>query len=91
VNPFLTIQAPGGVVDGIGMKVMGAPEFRPGERALLFLASEGPVHKVVGMAAGKLDVTRDADGVERVRWARPGTGAAQVPVDEVMTQLRSAR
>jgi hypothetical protein len=39
---LLRVRVPGGVgADGIGLKIYGAPRFRQGERALLFLESDG--------------------------------------------------
>src|SRR5262245_44811998 len=48
----------GGTVDGIGMRTIGEPRFAPRDEVVLFLRRLGPVHHVVGMAQGKLDVTR---------------------------------
>jgi hypothetical protein len=55
----LTILRLGGVVDGLGMRVLGEASFVVGERALVFLRSEGAAFRVVGMAQGKLRVLGD--------------------------------
>lgn len=49
----ITVVQPGGVADGIEMKVHGMPAFAAGERAVLFLrGATGPV-SIVGMGQGK--------------------------------------
>lgn len=53
----ITVVQPGGVADGIEMKVHGMPSFAAGERAVLFLrapspAAPGPL-ALVGMGQGK--------------------------------------
>ncbi|AKU91120.1 hypothetical protein AKJ08_1507 [Vulgatibacter incomptus] len=63
----LEIQVPGGSLDGIDQKVMGAPSFEVGEDAVVFLRRLGTSRKVssiVGMAQGKLSVQVDSAGNE---------------------------
>ena len=62
VGPLVRIVQPGGQIGDVGLAVPGMPEFRQGERALLFLQVTGtdpdgvPVHAVVGLAQGKFTV-----------------------------------
>jgi hypothetical protein len=59
----VTIVQPGGVADGIEMRVHGMPQFAPGERAVLFLrggATPQQQHAVVGMGQGKRGLAFDA-------------------------------
>lgn len=58
----VVVQREGGSVDGIGMRVYGAASFQPGEQALLFLERRAQATFVVGMAQGKLTVSRTPDG-----------------------------
>ncbi len=50
----VVVRVPGGVrMDGVGLKIWGAPEFQPGEEALLFLQPEadgtyGVLHLMLG-------------------------------------------
>lgn len=82
------IVVPGGVADGIGQTVHGAPTFATGEDVVVFLrnASRVPAKtpvqvpmRVVAMAQGKLDVRRNDAGIEvavpdlsEVELLRPG-------------------
>jgi hypothetical protein len=51
---LITLVQPGGVADGIEMKVHGLPAFEPGERAVLFLrGAAGQPPSLVGMGQGK--------------------------------------
>ncbi|NMC71221.1 MAG: hypothetical protein GYA57_14315 [Myxococcales bacterium] len=56
------IVQPGGRIGEVGLAVPGMPEFRQGERVLLFLhvtgtdADGAPTHSVVGLAQGKFTV-----------------------------------
>ena len=57
----ITIVQPGGVADGIEMRVHGMPSFTAGERAVLFL--RGPASQpqsVVGMGQGKRGMRFDS-------------------------------
>lgn len=59
----LEVIAPGGTVDGIGMRVIGAPELRAGDRAVFFLDRA----RVLDLASGVMAIERGADGIDRVR------------------------
>jgi hypothetical protein len=54
----LVVRVPGGVrPGGLGLKIWGAPAFRDGERALLFLARDrGGVHAVLHLSLGAFHV-----------------------------------
>jgi hypothetical protein len=55
----LVVRVPGGIgADGLGLKIWGAPAFRTGERALLFLAphAEDGTYRVVQMMLGAFHV-----------------------------------
>jgi hypothetical protein len=52
-----TVVARGGVVDGIGEKVFGAPTFAQGEDVVVFLGkTDGSYYRVRGLAQGKFSV-----------------------------------
>jgi len=61
-GPTVRIVQPGGRLGEIGLAVPGMPEFRQGERVLLFLHVTGtdpdgaPIHSVVGLAQGRFAV-----------------------------------
>lgn len=63
----LVVRREGGVVDGVGMKVYGAPAFAQGEEVVLFVERRGQARYVVGMAQGKLHVYADAAGKKHLR------------------------
>jgi hypothetical protein len=76
----VTIVQPGGVADGIEMRVHGMPAFVPGERAVLFLrGAAAQTAAVVGMGQGKRGVAFDP---ARKRWmVDGGDRSAAVNVD----------
>jgi hypothetical protein len=61
VGELLVVRREGGSVDGIAMKVYGAPAFSMGEEVVVFSEMRGATRWVVGMAQGKLPV-RIQDG-----------------------------
>lgn len=66
---YRTFRLPGGVrPDGSGMLLAGMPRVAPGDRSLLFLTDESAngMRMPVGLAQGKLDVVRLADGSKRL-------------------------
>jgi len=83
----ITVVAAGGKVGDVAMRVIGGAQFHVGDRSILFLTAQGGIHRVVGLAAGKLDVfTRR--GQQMVTWPAAGpTGA--VPLDTALDQLRT--
>jgi hypothetical protein len=76
----------GGTVDGTEMLVIGSPRFNAGDEVVLFLTRDiGGGLETVDMAQGKIEVTRDAAGLEKltrrdlesVEWAH-GAGPDRV-------------
>jgi len=63
----LRMLVPGGVVDGLGQHVEGAPHFAPGEEVVLFLAAHGPAFQPVGLGQGVWRVDRSSPGAPLVR------------------------
>lgn len=64
------VLVPGGTIDGIGMRVLGAAELRDGDRAMFFLAGPRALdggRAVLDLGAGALPIERGPDGVDRVR------------------------
>jgi hypothetical protein len=76
----MTIVQPGGVADGIEMKVHGLPAFVPGERAVLFL--RGGITQplsLVGLGQGKRGLHFDSTSK---RWmVDGGDRSAAVNID----------
>lgn len=70
VGAAIVVQRLGGVVDDIGMRVAGEPDFRVGETVILFGARATPdaALRPIGMSQGALRVF-EKDGE---RWARAG-------------------
>ena len=61
------VEQMGGIADGIEMTVIGAPSFEAGQEVVLFLQPDAQGHLgVVDLAQGKLEVSRDASGRDRV-------------------------
>ena len=68
VGAVTQLEFMGGTVGGITMDVVGMPQFRDGERALLFVSGQAkPVSPLVGFFHGRMPVDRDRFGVDRVR------------------------
>ncbi|MCA9283343.1 MAG: hypothetical protein KDA30_15035 [Phycisphaerales bacterium] len=70
----MTLTVPGGTVTGAdgeewGMHLCCAPEYKAGERWVLFVLPTCKVHPVVGMDRGSFRVVQDDAGVERVHMA----------------------
>jgi len=89
--PALQLLVPGGTIDGIAMRVAGYPDVRAGDRAVLLLAQiHGAPHRLVGAAAGKLDVRIDG-GVETIRVpSADGRTATRAPLAPFKESLRAA-
>jgi hypothetical protein len=60
------LTVPGGTVGDMQMRICCAPEFRAGERWILFLLPTYKTFPVVGLNQGALRITSDKDGVERI-------------------------
>ena len=81
------ISEPGGIADGMGMKVEGVPEHRDGEEMVVFL-HRTPVGywRCYGLAQGKFTVDQTGPGTKRVRAnlaaverVEPAPAAARIP------------
>jgi hypothetical protein len=69
----ITLTQLGGEVDGVRYTVPGCPVFTPGEEALLFVWRDARgVAQVNGLAQGKFDIRREADGSATVQRSVPG-------------------
>jgi hypothetical protein len=56
----VTVVVPGGVVDGIGQHVAGAPQFTVGEDVAVFLQGVGPARfRLHGLGMGKFTIGSD--------------------------------
>jgi hypothetical protein len=58
----VTLYTPGGVVDGVGMKVSGAPTFKEKEEVLVFLQARKGDYSVLGLGQGKYSISLDPSG-----------------------------
>lgn len=84
------ISEPGGVVDGLAMKVAGVPEYRDGEEVVLFLHSTPAGYlRCYGLAQGKFTVTRDSGGQKRVHTDLRGITRTDLPGKSI-PRLRAA-
>lgn len=64
----ITLRVPGGSVAGYSLRMAGAPEFRVGERALIFVGAwDDGAPMVSGYAQGVSRVARDQAGNEILR------------------------
>ena len=62
------ISEPGGIVNGMGMKVAGVPEYRDGEEVVVFLhRMPNGYWRCYGLMQGKFTVAGDGGGEKRVR------------------------
>lgn len=65
----LVVRQPGGVAGGIGMKVLGTPEFEKGAAVIVFLVRDRKrpeAFNVAGMKQGLFKVSMTGQGVEAV-------------------------
>jgi hypothetical protein len=78
----VVVSEPGGVVDGVGMRVAGMPNYAQGEEVMLFLERMPNGYlRTLGLGQGKLRVavdgrvhlTQTGADLIRIRGARPGT------------------
>jgi hypothetical protein len=84
----IVVTTPGGTADGITMRVIGAPRFSEGERAVLFLKGTPGASTVVGMAQGKRPILPDPS--TGVLMAHGGAGGATTLAPDANGQLRAA-
>jgi hypothetical protein len=73
------LEIPGGTIGSKTMRVAGAPEFKAGERWVLFVLPEYRTFPVVGLWEGAFRVASDAEGISRVYDA---SGRAVAGIDE---------
>ena len=85
------VVQPGGTIGDVGLWVGGMPEFKQGERVLVFLRVLGPdidgrtKHSVVGMAQGKFNVLpRIGGGFDVVQRIPMGLALAEADADGVI-------
>lgn len=88
----LRLYVPGGEgPDGVSLEISGAPRFRPGERALLFLEPHGgayrPLHLFLGVfheieAEGNRLAVRDLAGASEIRVSLEGALEAPPPLPD---------
>ena len=88
----LTFRTPGGQVGRYKSVTVGAPEFRVGDEAVLFLKTEGrPVPQIFGMNQGLFRVRVDARTGRRLVMRQPlmarGTEAERVQRGDVTRTL----
>lgn len=101
--PTLRMLIPGGVADGIGQHVDGAPSFVADEEVVLFLEAHGPAFQPVGLGQGVWRVDRSSgsaplvrpeplDGVLLVNPSGTRAGGLRTPLtlDTLRTQVRAA-
>jgi hypothetical protein len=83
----LTLRVPGGSVAGFSLRMAGAPEFRVGERALIFVAAwDDGAPMVSGYAQGVSRIARDQAGNEMLR----GGIANGMALAQLVRELRGA-
>jgi len=75
----ISVEETGGTVDGITMRVIGAPRFVRGERSVLFLRGPAAAARVVGMAQGKRGLRQDAASGRWIAEAAAGVAATVSP------------
>jgi hypothetical protein len=56
----------GGEADGFGMRVDGMPQFKVGDRNVIFARRVPSISPIVGFNQGLMHVTRDGLGVDRI-------------------------
>jgi len=84
-NQKITVSEPGGVVNGVGMRIAGAPAYAPGEQVLLFLERVPNGYlRSLGMGQGKLRISVDGrvhlthSGADLVQAGKPGTNGTNL-------------
>lgn len=88
-NEVLSLRIPGGISEGLTLRIHGAPVFGAGERALLFLEPTGeaswrPLHLFLGAfheveSGGRRLAVRDLSEVSEVRVSSDGSLKALPP------------
>jgi hypothetical protein len=71
------LREPGGVLDGVGMRVAGVPQFEIGEEAVFFVWTDPKgYHQVIGFEQGAIPVRTDP--ATRLKTARRSVPLASV-------------
>ena len=86
----VVVETLGGVVGDVGMMVPGVPQFRQGEKNLLFI-STGPrtgKHRVVGWSQGRFKIKKDPK-TGREMLSRPMAGVSLL--NQIDPNLKSIR
>jgi hypothetical protein len=88
VESRLVFEAMGGRVGDVSMRVAGAPTFAAGQRAIVLLRAQGGTNRAFGLSQGKLDVTRSADGEDRVPWVETDRAETRVALSAAVARIR---
>jgi hypothetical protein len=89
--PDLWFEHPGGTVEDVTMKVLGMPDFRPGERTVVLLKQRAGQLRLVGLSEGKLAVvSRAGRDVVYVRLRDNGP-LEPVELDDALPRLATSR
>lgn len=83
----VVLVAPGGKVGDIVMRVVDGAQFHVGDRSIVFMSARGGVHRLMGLAAGKLDV-RTRASADVVAWPKNGA-VEELPLSRVLSELRT--
>jgi hypothetical protein len=95
----LRVVVPGGVVEGVGQRVEGAPEFEKGEDVVVFLQRAGPdAFRVASLSQGKFTVVGRTARPELSHLTFMQTSvragerrSEEMPLEELERRVRSTR
>ncbi len=92
----ITVEYPGGEIDGLGMKVSDVAPMEKGERVLVFLTDHrvrkaGSVREFIGKAQGKYSIS--SDGIARKKGfsvaSRGDLVDHELPLDDIIRKIKS--
>jgi hypothetical protein len=92
----ISVEYPGGEIDGLGMKVSDVAPLTRGEKVLLFLSEKkkrrmGEAHSIIGKAQGKYTIEKD--GTARKKGfsiaERPEVVEDRLPLEELIKKVRA--
>ena len=92
----VVVSEPGGVVDGVAMRIAGTPTYSPGEQVMLFLermpngllrSAGWGQGKLLVTGQGRLQLTHTGAEIVRLGNANPGTGLESLQ-GSAATELR---
>ncbi|HWL95537.1 MAG TPA: hypothetical protein VNT79_18610 [Phycisphaerae bacterium] len=69
-DKHFSLVLPGGQIGSLQMRLCCAPEFKVGQRRLLFLLPTYKTFPTVGLDQGAFEIIRDAQGVDRVHYSK---------------------